>query len=268
MDILTSVGLLCRESGLLRPSPALAPFTTPEGALALRLIIRAPLLQGEHFLRQARSKGLSLDGWRYEDEEVIEAQAAITRLWAERSVSKLRFLPGLEASLNRPGAKLLDVGAGAAGLSITLCRHFPTLSAVALEPAAISADIGEHRVREAAYQNRITVRRERVEHLAERAEYDLAFVPQMFLPEPIIGSAVSRVFHALKPGGWLLAAVISRPGVEPSAAIARFKNLLWGGNSRTADQLKAILLKTGFSPVIRSPGGGEICMVCARRPAH
>jgi hypothetical protein len=42
-------------------------------------------------------------------------------------------LPGLVPALRKPGALLLDVGAGAAGVSLALCRRFPALRAHCLK---------------------------------------------------------------------------------------------------------------------------------------
>ena len=144
-------------------------------------------------------------------------------------------MPQLEA----PGAALLDVGAGAAGLSIALCRHFPHLSAVALEPAPHPAELGERHVRQAGLADRIAIRRERVEDLQEDKAFDLAFLPQMFLPDAIIEEALQRIFRALKPGGWLLVAVLSHEGQGTVSAVNRLKNLLWGGNTRDVAQHQA-----------------------------
>lgn len=266
LDVLVGLGLAVREGDLFRAAPGLSPMLDGSRPDLVGAAVDGPLFQAEDLRRRAGARRLDLEGWRHESPQVIEAQGAFTAAWAERAVPKLRFLPGLTPALRRPGAALLDVGAGAAGLAITLCRHFPELTAVALEPAPVPAGIGERRILEAGLGNRVVLRRERVEEIRDEAAYDLCFLPQMFLPERIMGDTARAVFRALRPGGWLLAAVIGRPGGDRGAALGRLKGLLWGGNARDGDAVRALLAEAGFRPVIRSPGGGEIRMICARRP--
>ena len=82
----------------------------------------------------------------------------------------------------------------------------------------------------------------------------------------IIEATARCLFRALKPGGWILVAVLARPGADVAAAVTRLKNMLWGGNARRSNALKPLLVDTGFRPVIRAPGGDAIRMICARRP--
>ncbi len=250
----------------MQASPALTPFTSPEGVETFRAALRAPLLQTEDFRHRLKVGSLRLDGWSHTDDAIIEAQGTLTRHWTTRALPKLKFLPGLLSRLEKPGAALLDVGAGAAGLSVALCGHFPHLSAVALEPASHPAELGERQVRQAGLMNRVAIRRERVEELQEDRAFDLAFLPQMFLPDAIIEEAFHRIFRALRPGGWLLIAVLTHEGSGTTSAVNRLKNLLWGGSTRDVTRIKPLLEKAGFDPVIRAPGRQSLRMICARRP--
>lgn len=266
VDVLIGAGLASCEDGRIRAAPALQSFTSEAGAKAFRAVLQAPLLQTEDFRAKLREGRLALAGWTHTDEAIIDAQGALTRLWTAKALPKLRFLPGLVPCLERQGASLLDIGAGAAGLSITLCRAFPHLTSVALEPAEASAVVGERRVREAGLSARITLRRQRVEEMEDTAAFDLAFLPQMFLPGAIMAEAARRIFHSLRPGGWLLVAVLADRGPDIPSSVNRLKNLLWGGGTRSVDSLKPHFAAAGFDPVIRAPGGRTIRMICARRP--
>jgi precorrin-6B methylase 2 len=266
LDVLAGYGLVTWQNGRVHATSALQPFTSPDGAQTFRAALRAPLLQTEDFRRRLDQRTLTLQGWTHTDEAVIEAQGALTRLWTTRALPKLRFLPGLIPRLEQKGSTLLDVGAGAAGLSITLCRTFPHLAAVALEPAPQPAAIGERHVREAGLSERITIRRQRVEEIEDEMSFDLAFLPQMFLPDDIMAETARRILRGLKPGGWLLVAVLAHDGHGVASAVNRLKNLLWGGNTRDVASLMPHFAAAGFDPVIRSPGGRTLRMICARRP--
>ncbi|WP_414472922.1 SAM-dependent methyltransferase [Microvirga sp. M2] len=266
VDVLVGAGLASCEHGRVRAAPALRSFTSEEGAEAFKAALQAPLLQTEDFRARLREGRLALAGWTHTDEAIIDAQGALTRLWTAKALPKLRFLPGLVPCLERQGASLLDVGAGAAGLSIVLCRAFPHLTAVALEPAEPSAVIGERRVRESGLSTRITLRRQRVEEMEDEAAFDLAFLPQMFLPGAVVAEAARRIFYSLRPGGWLLVAVLADRGPDLASSLNRLKNLLWGGGTRSLESLKPHFAAAGFDPVIRAPGGRTIRMICARRP--
>ena len=266
LDMLASFGFVVWAHDRVQAAPALTPFTSREGAETFQAALRAPLLQAEDFRRRLGSGTLTLEGWSHADDAIIEAQGALTRHWTAQALPKLKFLPGLVPRLERPGAVLLDVGAGAAGLSITLCRHFPHLTAVALEPASHPAQLGEAHLRQAELADRIAIRRERVEDLADQMVFDLAFFPQMFLPDKIIERALQRIFCALKPGGWVLVAVLAQDDQSTLSAVNQLKNLLWGGNTRDVARLKPLLESAGFDPVIRAPGRKALRMICARRP--
>ncbi|MBA1154914.1 SAM-dependent methyltransferase [Microvirga mediterraneensis] len=266
VDVLASHRFVVWDQDRVQAAPSLLPFTTPEGAETFRAFLRAPLLQADSFRHKLADHTLTLDGWTHTDEAIIESQGTLTRLWTTRALPKLKFLPGLVPRLEKPGAALLDVGAGAAGLSIALCRNFPHLSAVALEPAPQPARIGERHVREAGLEGRIVMRRQRAEDLDDERAFDLVFLPQMFLPDAIIQDAIERIFRSLRPGGWLLVAVLSQEGGGTASAVNRLKNLLWGGNTRAVNHLRPRLAAAGFDPVIRAPGRHALRMICARRP--
>ncbi len=266
VNVLVGAGLASCDDGHVRAAPALQPFTSEKGTQVFKAALQAPLLQTEDFRSRLKEGRLTLAGWTHTDEAIIEAQGALTRLWTAKALPKLKFLPGLLAHLERPGACLLDIGAGAAGLSITLCQTFPHLAAVALEPAEHPAAIGERHVREAGLAARVTVRRQRVEHMEDVETFDLAFLPQMFLPDAVMTEAARRIFRGLRPGGWLLVAVLADEGQDTVSAINRLKNLLWGGNTRHMNSLRPYFVAAGFDPVIRAPGGRVLRMICARRP--
>jgi hypothetical protein len=191
LDVLVGLGFATREAGADAGGDVFRAGAGVQALLAgsvvspgLAAALRAPLLQAEDFRRRAMEGTVGPDGWRFTDRGVVEAQGDLSAAMAEKALPKLRFLPGLVPALRKPGALLLDVGAGAAGVSLALCRRFPALRAVALEPAPASAAVARAKVAEAGLSDRIEVRAERIEHLSGGERFDLVFLPQMFLPIP------------------------------------------------------------------------------------
>ncbi|MBD0274364.1 MAG: hypothetical protein ICV73_20825, partial [Acetobacteraceae bacterium] len=178
LDVLVGLGFATREADAGRDvfragAGVQALLARPAVNASFAAAVRSPLLQAEDFRRRAMEGTVSPDGWRFTDRAVIEAQGDLSAAMAEEALPKLRFLPGLVPALRRPGALLLDVGAGAAGVSLALCRRFPALRAVALEPAPASAAIARAKVAEAGLTNRIDVRAERIERLSPGERFDL-----------------------------------------------------------------------------------------------
>ncbi len=66
--------------------------------------------------------------------------------------------------------------------------------------------------------------------------------------------------------GQAICAALAQEGPGTGPAVNRLKNLLWGGNTRSVDQMRPRLIDAGFDPVIRAPGGRSLRMICARRP--
>lgn len=271
LDVLVGLGFATREADaggdVFRAGPGVqALLAGPVAGASLAAALRSPLLQAEDFRRRALEGTVSPEGWGFTDRGVVEAQGDLSAALAEKALPKLRFLPGLVPALQKPGALLLDVGAGAAGVSLALCRRFPALRAVALEPAPAPAAVARAKVAEAGLAGRIEVRPERVERLSGGERFDLVFLPQMFLPGPVFDAAAGTAFAALKPGGWLLAAVLGRQGGDLRSSVARLRTALWGGNVRDEAAVAGTLRAARFRPVIRSPGDDAVRVLCARRP--
>ncbi|MBD0273752.1 MAG: methyltransferase domain-containing protein [Acetobacteraceae bacterium] len=273
LDVLVGLGFATREAAddgggdVFRAGAGLQALLAG-GAVspALAAALRAPLLQAEDFRRRATEGTVGPEGWRFTDRGVIEAQGDLSAAMAEKALPKLRFLPGLVPALRDSGALLLDVGAGAAGVSLALCRRFPALRAVALEPAPAPAAVARAKVAEAGLADRVEVRAERIERFSGGERFDLVFLPQMFLSDPVFDAAVPTAFAALKPGGWLLAAVLGRQGADLRSSVARLRTALWGGNVRDDAAIASALRAAGFRPVIRPLGDDGVRVVCARRP--
>jgi precorrin-6B methylase 2 len=247
LDLLLALGLARRDgSGRYRAAPGL----DPGAAAALRAGAVAAHAQWRDFAERAPRGRLDLLGWHTADPALIEAQGTLSMHLAEAGLPRLLILSELRRRLEAPGARFLDVGAGAAGVSMAFARAFPALRVVALEPAAVPLAAARRLVAEGGLDGRIELRPQRIEELDERAAFDVVFLPQLFLSEAAFGEGLRRIAAALRPGGALLVVSMSLEGDGVAKAVARLKNLLWGGNQRGHDEVARLVHAAGFESII------------------
>ena len=130
--------------------------------------------------------------------------------------------------MQRPGARILYVGAGVGVVSTQLCRLFwPQAEAVGpcIAPHASSAAPG---VAAAGLKHWIESATSRSQTSGELDADDLAFVPQPFLPAGSLLAGLPRIRVALRPGGWWSMPTSELPEDQPMVAAARrFRARIW-----------------------------------------
>ena len=273
LGVLVAIGAAERGAGNGTGSRyvATAAFETfRSGSLGrvTRAGIRSDHLQTAEALRRARAGALA-PGWDHLDPDVLVAQgetAGLFRLCAEHV---LPSLPGLRDALERPGATFLDIGAGVGVISSELCMVYPEVAAECLEPNAAARRIGRERIRTAGLGARITFIAHGVEELDAIRRYDLAIVPQPFLPPAAFEAGIARVGRALRNGGWLLVLALDVPDADPVPAAAnRVRARLWGGGAIGSGELLDRLARSGFEDARAHPPVGGYRMFAARVPEH
>jgi precorrin-6B methylase 2 len=252
-EVVTALGL---ETALVAASPEeLSRQLAP---------IRAILLQAVDLLTDPTRA----PGWTYTDVELLESLGQNSAIFAEviRNVLAPR-LEGLEASLARPDAVFLDVGVGVAALSIAMCRLFPGLRAVGIDPWEVALERARRNVAAARLAGRIELRRQGVEELQEEASYDLAFLAGPFLGSAAIDAACTRVLEALAPGGWTLFGMY-RGDEALETALARLRTARSGGAVLDAEDAETRLRAAGFVDVrtFAAELGIPSQLVVGRRP--
>jgi SAM-dependent methyltransferase len=158
-------------------------------------------------------------------------------------------LEGLVARLSTPAAAFLDVGTGVGALTVEMCHLWPQLRVVGLEPQEAPLAAAHRAVAAAGLDGRVELRRQRVEEMVDSTAFDLVWLPQVFLSQEALVGALPRVLRALRPGGWLLALVLSTPGAELRPALGRLLDVLWGGAARTAGAVESLAAAAGFEAV-------------------
>jgi len=245
-------------------TPEFETFRAGSLGRVTRAGIRSDHLQTADALSSARS-GRLRSGWSHSDPDVLVAQGETAGLFRLSAEHVLPSLEGLRDSLERPGARFLDVGAGVGVISSELCMVYPEVAAECFEPNPEARRIGRERVRSAGLEERISFRADGVEDLNAVGRYDLAIIPQPFLAPPAFELGIERIRTALRPGGWMLVLALEVPVADPVAAAAsRFRARLWGGGAVTADELIRKLEDAGFESARADPPVGGYRMFSAR----
>lgn len=246
--------------------PAFEPAVVPPLGEALRAELRSDALQSRSLVDSAARGDLEGAGWIDVDEDTVDAQGETGRVF--QFVAQILFpgLGNLDERLREPGAAFLDVGAGAAVLSIELCRLYPEVLAVGLEPLGLVRRVAARKIAEADLGDRIEMRDQLVQDLADVGRFDLAYVPTVFLPADALERGLERVRRAMAPGGWLILLGMADSADPLTVAVRRLRITLWGGTICTAADLER-LAKEHDLVDIGSPGAvGAYQPVLARVP--
>lgn len=149
----------------------------------------------------------------------------------------------------QPGTAFLDVGTGVAALAIAMCRLWPSLQVVGIDPSEHALALAREHVAAADANGQVELRQASVEDLADAEQFDLAWVPTFFISGAVLEHAIARVHTALRPGGWAALGLYARPGVPFIDALADLRTVRQGGAQRTPHELAASLMNAGFSDV-------------------
>jgi precorrin-6B methylase 2 len=227
--------------------------------------IRAFALANSQFLFAATRRS----GWTHCEPEMLQAAGDVS-IAAPRALRRTMasHLPGLAERLASPGASFLDVGVGVGALSIEMARLWPTLRIVGVDRWAPALALARDRVRAAGLAERIALREQSAEELPDVDAFDLAWIPGAFVSEEATPTLIRRIHRALRPGGWLLFAIICSGDDTLAAAVARLRTAMFGGFVTTNETIELLLSRQGFLDVrTLSPSrGSRSAVVAARRP--
>ena len=269
LDVLVAVGLLRRDGDRYSGVPELFTLLQAPFKDALLADVRSTYLQSRAMIDAAKRRTLA-GGWYHTDPELLTAQGTPGGLLFFM-LSQMLFprLDGLIEALQRPTATFLDVGTGVGTIAIQMCRLFPTLHAVGLEPQDAPMAEARHNIAAAKLEDRIELRAQRIEDLADREAFDFVWLPQVFLPREVLERGLRRAWAALRPGGWILLIAYSTPGMDLDAALGRLMNVLWGGDPLYPEQVAELLTAADFASTQVFPilPGMTSKLIVGQRPA-
>ena len=234
----------------------------------LRDDLRTTLLQSMDLVATARHEPHALGGWRHTDEDLLQAQGRVSAGAVELLTGVLfPHVPGLLDRLGSGSGAFLDVGAGVAAVTIAMCRHFPSVRAVGLEPAHVPLALARRNVAGAGLEDRVELRDQRVEELADEQAFDVAWLPSSFLSTETLAIALTTVHRALRPGGLLLTGALDGSGADGEAAVARLRLALWGGGNIAPAEVLAMIEAAGYVEVTAvERRASRLVPMHARRP--
>jgi 2-polyprenyl-3-methyl-5-hydroxy-6-metoxy-1,4-benzoquinol methylase len=176
-------------------------------------------------------------GWSEFGTDMRESQADMNRPWFEHALpDALAGMPDLDNALRRPGARILDVGAGGGWSSIALARTYPDATVVAVDVDGPSVALARDNTAAAGLADRVSVEQADAAGLGD-GRFDAAFAFECVhdLPHPV--EVLASVRRAVTPGA---------PVVVMDEAVAdRFQ--------APADDIDRIMY--GFSLLICLPDG-------------
>ncbi len=252
-----------------------AGVVTRVGDDTFRLALSEPMYRdpeavmhsGLYSLRRALSHASNQAlGWANEDSETIVAFGRVTGRGGDVIADELLpQLPAIESAFREGRATFLDVGVGVAAISIRLVERLPGTRAVGLDVLPRVIELAQAEVAQRGLSDSIELRLQSVADLNDQDRYDLAWVPQGFIPRDALLAGIHNVFRALKPGGAMLLPV----GLHPEAsefARARFIHsaFLIAGSTITPAELVELLHAAGFSDLAEHPVGPQLLMTATK----
>jgi SAM-dependent methyltransferase len=254
--------------GILASGPSDGVALTKDGealaaqGIGVALELTAAFGQARAFVDDSRRGDLD-GGWHHADPEVIRAQGQLSeRTMACVLPKMMEAIPSLER-LAKPGAAFLDVGLGAAGGTIAICRKFPTLRAVGLEPLPLARQEARAAIEAARLSDRIEVRAQRIEEVREENTFDVVYVASMFMPVKALEQGLPKVLRALAPGGVILLGAWARPTDPREASTSALRRHMWGGGVLQPAEMIKLMNAAGFKDVKEAPPGGDMAPLYA-----
>lgn len=246
LDTLVALNLVQHNGDAYIADPGLLPMVKMPVKTFFLANLRSNILQCRDFIDSARKPAIDL-GWYFTDPEILQSQgwasaATITLLFFEIFPKLSDLLPRMQS----PSASFLDIGTGVGAIAITACRFLPDLHVVGLEPQDAPLAEARRNIAAAGLTNRIELRQQYIEDMEDREAFDLAFFPQVFMPEDVVKRGLNNIWRALRPGGWVLVATLCLPGMELQAAISRLTSTLMGGNTRFPSQVQNLVSEANF----------------------
>lgn len=209
----------------------------PSERAVLVAFARSYLAQGIDLVDEPAREG----AWAHSDPVLLQAQGSASAVVATL-LSELGLL--------LPGARILDVGTGVAGLATAFCRVVSDATVVGVDPWAPALELARSNVVAAGLESRVTLVETTIQDFKDPDGFDLAWLPSFFIPEAALDDAFARVYELLRPGGRIVSGVTFADESEPlTQATDDLVTVRSGGSVLGVDDAIASLRRAGFADV-------------------
>lgn len=205
-------------------------------------------------------------GWHGADPETVLSQGRGSRAAADHiSRDVLPLVPGSRDALASGPARFLDVGVGVAAISARLCQLHDGLRCVGIDVLPEVLELAACELERHAVADRVELRLQSVADLPDEDAFDLAWLPQPFIPRAAFEAGIPRVHRALRPDRWVLVPLASTTAAEPfEVAVFVHAAHLLGGGPMSPDEAEALLTAAGFVDVRPTSWRGQVLMLARR----
>ena len=253
LDILVSLNLAQREGDIYTADKGLLPIVTPPRKAFFMGNLKSNYFESRNLIDSAREATTEL-GWSFTEPEILQSMGkAAFRLGDSMFRELVPKLGDLASRLQVSSARFLDVGCGMGGISIAACYLLPDLYAVGLEPQDAPLNEARQNVTAAGLADRIELRKQAVEDMADEEAFDLVYLPQSYMSGDVVKVGLQNIWRGLRPGGWVLVQTIAVSGMELQAALSRLRDTLMGGNARVPSQVETMLSEASFISISTLP---------------
>jgi SAM-dependent methyltransferase len=270
LDVALSLGLVRRTAAGFACTTGAAALVGGKAKEILQGDLRSTHLQSADLIDCAgRRRDIPLRGWQYSDHDLLKAQG-VRSTEAVGAFSRMVFpqLEGLEARLTATGGTILDVGTGVARKAIEICRQFPNVHVVGIDPLPHALALARRNVAASSLEDRIELRSQRLEDLVDHQRFDLIWIPVMFLNLDVAARGLARAIEALRPGGWAVLESIATEGEGLQEAVLRLVALLYGSPGLFPERAAALLRTAGYEDIVVLPAVPGVAprVTVGRRP--
>ena len=263
LDAAAAFGLLDKRDRLYANSALAAACLVPEGPAYLGNLIRR---EAAFYRRWSRLTDAVLSGQRPEENRQVEQETNwvrgfelalfdVARISGPQIAEALApFVPASARNASRIAARVIDIGGGHGGYSVSLARRYPGLEAVVFDLPPVM-EVTHEVIAASGLGERVRAQPGDFKTDPFGSDFDLALLFGVLVSETAADAValLGKVAMALKPGGYVairgfyLNAERSGP---PDAALFDLHMLLstGAGSAHTVDELGSWLAQSGFEP--------------------